>query len=77
MSLCIGEKGENINDDIASLVKKGLPPTIQKSLDIVRVTGNNAVHPGEMNLKDDIETAASLCQLINLIADVMIIKPKR
>ena len=33
----LGEKGKTIDDDIASLVKKGLNPVIQKSLDIVRV----------------------------------------
>ncbi|GAB4042066.1 DUF4145 domain-containing protein [Spirosoma jeollabukense] len=76
--LCIqlGEKGKNINDDIAALVKKGLNPKIQKALDVVRVIGNNAVHPGEINIKDDPQTALNLLNLINLIADAMISQPK-
>jgi len=76
--LCIhlGEKGEDLNTDIAKLVKKGLPEKIQKSLDSVRVIGNEAVHPGLMDLKDDTETVGQLFALINLIADVMITKPK-
>lgn len=76
--LCIqlGQKGKNINEDIAALVKKGLSPKIQQALDIVRVIGNNAVHPGEIDLKDDSQTALTLLSLINLIAEVMISQPK-
>jgi hypothetical protein len=76
--LCIhlGESGKNINTDIANLVKKGLPIKIQQSLDIVRVIGNNAVHPGQIDLKDNYELTILLFGLINLIADVMISQPK-
>ncbi len=72
----LGESGKNINDDIASLVEKGLRPEIQKSLDIVRVIGNEAVHPGTIDLQDDVDTATQLCHLINIIADAMITQPK-
>ena len=72
----LGEKGENINADIANLVKKGLPSKIQKALDIVRVIGNNAVHPGQIDLKDDNETAEKLFSLVNLITEVMITQTK-
>lgn len=72
----LGETGKDINHDIAALVKKGLNPKIQKSLDIVRVIGNEAVHPGQIDLKDKPETAVSLCHLINIIADAMITQPK-
>lgn len=73
----LGEKGENLNDDIANLVKKGLPEKIQKALDSVRVMGNNAVHPGQIDLKDDAETAITLFELLNLIVEVMITQPKK
>ena len=72
----LGESGNNLNDDIASLVKKGLSPKIQRALDIVRVVGNNAVHPGQIDLRDDMDTANGLFELINLIAEVMISQPK-
>ena len=71
----LGEKGDNINDDIASLVKKGLNPTIQKSLDALRITGNNAVHPGELDLTEDTERVIKLFSLINFIAEKMITEP--
>ncbi len=72
----LGEKGKNIDDDIASLVVKGLTPLVQQSLDIVRVTGNEAVHPGVIDLKDDRDTAQRLFGLVNLIAEQMISTPK-
>jgi len=72
----LGEKGKNIDEDIGSLVKKGLNPLVQQSLDIVRVVGNGAVHPGVLDLKDDRDTATRLFELINAIADQMITHPK-
>lgn len=76
--ICIelGEKGRKIDDDIASLVKKGLSPVVQMALDIVRVIGNEAVHPGSIDLNDDREVATKLFSLVNLVADQMISSPK-
>ena len=73
----LGQKGKNIDEDIASLVKNGLLPVVQQSLDSLRVIGNEAVHPGTMDLKDDLDTAIQLFKLVNLIADQMISSPKQ
>lgn len=72
----LGEGGENINNDIANLVSKGLPKRVQQALDIVRVTGNNAVHPGQIDV-DDPGTVEKLFELINVIAEYTISMPTR
>ena len=72
----LGEKGKKLDDDIASLVRKGLDARVQRALDIVPVIGNEAVHPGTIDLKDDRDTALKLLGLVNLIVDQMISHPK-
>lgn len=72
----LGEKGKNINDDVAALVAKGLPSIVQQSLDVVRVTGNEAVHPGQI-ATDNPEVVGSLFELLNIIVEYMIAMPKR
>lgn len=72
----LGAKGKKIDADIAFLVNKGLPETLQKAFDIVRVVGNEAVHPGTINLNDDRAIVNSLFTLINTIVDYLIDKPK-
>ncbi|RXQ95593.1 DUF4145 domain-containing protein [Ancylomarina salipaludis] len=72
----LGEEGKNINKDIGNLVKKGLPEIVQQSLDIVRVTGNDAVHPGQIDT-DDPNTVGQLFDLVNIIVEYMIALPKR
>jgi hypothetical protein len=72
----LGESGKNINNDIANLVKKGLPDIVQQSLDIVRVTGNDAVHPGQIDT-DDRETVGKLFELVNIIVEYMIALPNK
>ena len=77
-NLCkeLGEEGKNINIDIKKLVIKGLPSIVQQSLDIIRVTGNDAVHPGQIDT-DDIDTVNKLFDLVNIIVEYMIALPNQ
>lgn len=72
----LGGKGRDINSDIGTLVKDGLPIQIQQALDIVRIIGNNAVHPGVIDFDDTPEISATLFELINIIVREMITRPK-
>lgn len=73
----LGEQ-ESINTNIKNLVSKGLSSKVQKALDLVRVIGNNAVHPGQIAFDvDSIETARILFGLINVIVSNMITEPNK
>jgi hypothetical protein len=77
--LCIflGAEGRDLSARIGALVKAGMPQTIQQALDIVRVTGNEAVHPGTLDLNDNPEVAHRLFDLVNEIVENRMSLPKR
>lgn len=60
LAVRLGGNGSNINEDIAALVQNGLPLRVQQALDVVRVVGNNSVHPGGMNIEDQPQTALAI-----------------
>ena len=68
------DKGE-INTMIATLVERGLSTKIQRALDTVRVIGNEAVHPGVLDLSDGDTFVIPLFRLINLIIEEQIALP--
>ncbi len=75
--LCIslGKKG-SIDEMIGDLVSDGLSKRVQRALDIVRVIGNESVHPGTIDVRDTPEVAEHLFSLVNLIADKVISEPR-
>lgn len=74
----LGENDRDINKNIGNLVSRGLPLRIQRALDVVRVVGNKAVHPGTIAFDvDDEQTAIMLMNLINMIVEYMISQPKQ
>lgn len=73
----LGGEGKNINNDISKLVKEGLSVKVQKALDSIRVIGNNAVHPGTIDLDDNPDIAPLLFELLNVIVNEMITQPKQ
>ncbi|TAM00437.1 MAG: DUF4145 domain-containing protein [Pusillimonas sp.] len=72
----LGKSGKNINNDIKELVSDGLSVKIQQALDVLRVVGNNAVHPGQIDMADGKNIALKLFHILNFIAEEMISKPK-
>jgi Domain of unknown function (DUF4145) len=77
--LCIslGGTGKDINADIGKLVEDGLPTKIQMALDVVRVIGNNAVHPGQIDIDDNPKVVIALFDLVNIVVEDMITQPTR
>ena len=73
----VGDEKKNSNDNIRDLVtEKSLRLEVQKAYDIIRITGNNAVHPGQLDIKDNADIVAASFDLINVIVDELITRPK-
>lgn len=72
----LGYKQKSIDANIAKMVEDGLPHEVERALDIVRVVGNGAVHPGHLDLKDDQTTATKLFEIVNYIVLDRITRPK-
>ena len=73
----LGGNGKNLDQDIGKLVADGLDLRVQQALDALRVIGNNAVHPGEIDLTEDPEKVATLFGLLNYIVEERITRPRQ
>ena len=72
-----GLPGNDLNADIGDLVQAGLPIQIQQSLDLLRVVGNHAVHPGQIVIEDNKDHIEKFFGLINLVVDHLIVQPAK
>jgi hypothetical protein len=68
----LGRNGRNLDLGSIILTKKGSPQKLTDALWAVKAIGPGAVPPGEISPKDDIETATTLFELINLIVDASV-----
>ena len=73
----LGKEGKNINADIRALAEDGsLPSKVIQVADTLRITGNNAVHPGTMSDENFDDVAEKMFDLINFIVRKAITEPK-
>lgn len=75
----LGEKEGNLNKRIGNLKQKGLPETVIKSLDIVRIYANEGgAHSGKIDLenKDNKGIVDKLFNIINFIVEKTITEKK-
>jgi hypothetical protein len=68
--------GNNLEAKITNLVKEGFPTEVQKALESVKVIGFQSIHPGEMDLDDDDNTATVLFGILNFVVEEKISRPK-
>lgn len=68
----LGCEENYLDGQIAELVARGLSLDIQQMLDGIRVIGNNAVHPLEIDISEDNQTPLFLLECINRICQRLI-----
>lgn len=74
----LGQSNVMLNDAIANLVANGrLDPELQQAMDFLRLTGNGAVHPRELQLEDSSQSVLALFELLNLAVERLVARPQR
>jgi hypothetical protein len=73
----LGTNGRDLNVSVGELVSLGMPVQIQQAMDTVRFIGNEAVHPGTIDVRDDPDMVRSLFELVNAVAESMITQPRK
>jgi hypothetical protein len=74
----LGQQNVSLNDAIGNLVKDGrLDESLQQAMDYLRLTGNGAVHPREVQLDDQSPSVEALFELLNLVVERLVYRPQR
>lgn len=74
----LGESSSgNVKNDINELKSRQLDSRLIMALDTVRLNGNEAVHPGTIDLSENREDAEFLFILMNMIAEQLYTYPKK
>jgi hypothetical protein len=69
----VGRGGKNLNKAIGDYVAEGaIPEELQRAMDTVRLTGNDAAHPGELKLDDTPGGTAALFEIVNELVDRLV-----
>jgi hypothetical protein len=75
--LGLRDKDDRADDEIKAMVAKGLPATVQKALDALRVIGNELPCIGAIDLREEPETASALLTLLKVFVQDAITPPVR
>lgn len=67
---------DTLYKNIDGLAKLGISSRLKKAFEIVRITGNNAIHPGRLDINDNLDIAYALFDLLNIITQETITHPK-
>ena len=73
----LGIPGNRINAQIAHLAGQGLAEELRQGLDYCRVVGNEAVHPGTIDLNDNRDMAMFLFVCFNMLVSELVTKKKQ
>jgi len=78
LTASLGHGDKKLNDAIAALVQDGLLPLdLQQAMDALRITGNDASHPGEVRLDDEAGGLTALFELVNVLVERLVSIPSR
>ena len=77
LTIELGYKSGTLDSRIGKMVKAGLSELVSQALDVVRVIGNNSVHPGQIDISDDRDSATALFELLNYVVERLITEPAK